>query len=421
MKLFWRYFCLFSIISLVYFFKILNGQKKSTATHNSTLLSNQLSTKKAYPVSQINLSNAFFLSKIEQAANIIALFRHGSRYPTKKKTAIFQNDSDFFQFYAESDGYSKKAGKLTTLGKMELFRHGQNYRSFFDSKIKLNSSDSFEFRSTHKNRTIDSMNHFLRGAFEQPDFLKKLKTAQIIIEPEPVENDYLSEKYFLRNLQRCCTSGYSMKDRRNEFLKFHFETQFGIQNFEKYRYQRLFCAMKYLETAENFTYTIEDFSDTHPVFRSICAKNITNNWPENIEKVNNYKTFYSSGPKFQTNYKTAFILLEKIIQKIKNKSNQNAFYFGHAETIVPLLTLMNIENLQHIPLEQWDVSNISPMAASFSIIIGKNDDICMFLNERNLGECKSKDNFLRYLENILFENQINDETKASIIEQCSCK
>ena len=419
MKLFWRYFCLFSIVSLVYFFKILNGQKKST--NSRTRLSSQLSTKKAYPVSKINSSNSLFLSKIDQAANIIALFRHGSRYPTKKKTAIFQNDPDFAQFYAESDGYMEKAGKLTKLGKMELFRHGQNYRSFFNSKTKSNSSESFEFRSTHKNRTIDSMNHFIRGAFEQPDFQKKLQKTQIIIEPEPIENDYLSEKYFLRNLQRCCTSGYSMKNRRNEFLKFHFENQFGIQNFEKYRYQRLFCAMKYLETAENFTYTIDDFSETHPVFSPICGKNITNNWPKNIEKVNNYKTFYSSGPKFQINYKTAFILLENIIQKIKNKPNQNAFYFGHAETIVPLVTLMNIENLQNIPLEHWDVSNISPMAASFSIIIGKNDDICMFLNEMVVGECKSKGKFLRYLENILLENQINDETKASIFEQCSCK
>lgn len=92
---------------------------------------------------------------MDSATSIHALFRHGSRYPTKSK---MKKQRQYFPDFDFPYGWEDE-GKLTDRGKMEHRRLGTILRNFLAEKYK-----NSELRATHLPRAYNSMYHFLAGS-----------------------------------------------------------------------------------------------------------------------------------------------------------------------------------------------------------------------------------------------------------------
>lgn len=86
----------------------------------------------------------------------------------------------------------------------------------------------------------------------------------------------------------------------------------------------------------------------------------------NVWFVNDLKHFYKTGPGDKLNYLTAYIVLEKFLDAIDRE--KSSFYFGHAEDLLPVLTLLQIPDFlfqQELLQQTFGSKTSSPTCPKF--------------------------------------------------------
>merc|ERR1712066_498710 len=228
--------------------------------------------------------------------------------------------------------------KLSKLGWQEHNRNGIIYKNF---------TNNCNVKSSRKSRSMDSARAFIQGANMKNDFIEinddECRFWEECDAYESEENPYIIKK-------------------DNEINKFR--ERFGISDQEMEGY--MICVY------ESAIYGQSDF----------CGM-----IKRDLSYLSDLKHYYKTGFASQLNYATTRPLLLAISKSIKSK--ENTFWFGHAETTLPLIAALGLVKRNppltgdFIPdIYEWDTSTLAPMAANVVFIVDhQSGRVTVALNE----------------------------------------
>lgn len=274
-------------------------------------------------------------SYLDQATSIHALFRHGSRYPTTSKMNKQYKYFPDFDFPYKID----EQGLLSERGYLEHERLGLISKVFFENQnLDL---DKIQFRSTHKPRAYTSMESFAKGANISKSQLSKISLIEPKI-PKEIEgtNASFSKEYILRFFDRCCQN-YKTVDIRTDSAVEKFLKERNIH--EKDLIRMDVCSSQILAGSKMSVEVL--INPANPKYTEILN---CENIPEDLWFVNDFKHYYKTGYDNEINYKPSSLVLNNFLKKLEEDVSQSSFYFAHAETLIPLLTLLDIPKFKFL-------------------------------------------------------------------------
>ncbi|DBA04929.1 TPA: hypothetical protein N0F65_006931, partial [Lagenidium giganteum] len=273
--------------------------------------------------------------------------RHGSRYPTKGNIQTYINLVNalqksyrsvlpaWLQYYKLPFALTDD-GNLAPAGARELADFGARTRASVGNDIPLAfTQGQFVVSHTYKPRTKASAQGFISTFFSNP--------TQVTLTEMP--KDYDPFQRFYDFCPRYTTSVTNNAAAQAE-LTAYASSPFMQRNADKLR--------KALNLPASATVTSTDVSSVY----SLCAFDIAlfdklDNWctlldPEYIttaEFAEELDTFYNQGPGYKLNYEMASVLLRDIYKQMVafiqgDSSIAGNFRFSHAETTLPLVTLL---------------------------------------------------------------------------------
>ncbi|KAL3674761.1 hypothetical protein V7S43_000693 [Phytophthora oleae] len=273
--------------------------------------------------------------------------RHGSRFPTKGNMGEIADLLDKLQLNFSSvipswlKNYSLPynstvAGELAPAGFAELAGYGSRSRYSVMGSIPVTYNASlFKLAHTSSTRTADSVKAFASTFFSNPDAVEFIEY--------PDGNDPL-----LRFFDECDRYNAQVLDNNSALAEYNvFQTSTKMNE-----------SIAFLKSKVNLP-SNADLSATNAasVF-SACAfdvmlYNVTTQWCSlvdqtflnHLEYSDELETFYGQGPGYKINYEISAILLQDIYAYMKNFIEGNTtivanLRFAHAESILPLMTLL---------------------------------------------------------------------------------
>ena len=319
-------------------------------------------TKQAYPLTDKNYTP---LQKyLTSTSTVHAVFRHGFRYPKTSHMNRFQAAFPNHKFRWDKINDSMKLSKV---GWQEHIRNGMIYKNF---------TNNCTVKSSWKSRSVDSAKAFIQGANMENYFIE-------------INNKEC------RFWEEC--DAYESEDNPTMILKDQemdkFREFYGISAQEEEGY--MICAY------ESAIYGQSDF----------CAM-----IKRDLSYLSDLKHYYKTGFSSELNYATTRPLLLAISESIKSK--QNTFWFGHAETTLPLIAALGLVK-RNPPLTgdfipdvyEWDTSTLAPMAANVVFIVDhQSSRVTVAINEVVYKTFNDKIQFFNW-----FEKAIVDETELNSI------
>ncbi|KAJ3319246.1 hypothetical protein HDV06_006574 [Boothiomyces sp. JEL0866] len=362
--------------------------------------------------------------------------RHGVRYPTLDN---FQAHLDVIQliqpaFSTPIDlnyGPDSNAGMLHPSGKLSVQQYGERFQArystlladpstFFTSSSNvprvLDTASSFFIGMTGndlpngavQDRTLDADNDMNKSCLKYTNSPKNKKESSIF------EKKYLPQ----------------LADKLNTKLQMNLTAVQASNLIDACAFQIAFGALKQNE--------------------SFCALFDSDDF-KNYQLDDDFQKYYSLsyGLDPPLNSQLACSLLTDISNNINNQSLAASFHFGHAETIIPLLTslglfkdsgpLTNTEPKDQLSNRKFKTGIMAPMQSNIVFEIYENNDIRLVLNEAPIdipgcsdsaGLCsfttfQHLDEFsgavmIGNLEDVLIETE-NDQTKISGIQSVNTK
>ncbi|KAG7400727.1 PHOsphatase [Phytophthora boehmeriae] len=305
--------------------------------------------------------------------------RHGSRFPTKGNMGEITDLLNKLQTNYSSlvpdwlKNYSLPynttvAGELAPAGFQELAAYGERSRASVGFAIPtVYNASLFKLAHTSVTRTADSGQSYV-GYWFASTFFDNPDDVQFLEYPEA--NDTL-----LRFFDAC--------DRYNAEVINNAST---LAELDAYQVSaKMNESIEFLKTQLNLP-TDADFSatDASSVF-SACAfdvmlYNITNRWCSlvdqkllnRLEYVEELESFYEQGAGYKINYEMAAVLLQDIYAYMKNFTTGGTtivgnLRFGHAETTLPLMTLLGYGDRTKL-LASWTDEQINSRGFRTSVL-----------------------------------------------------
>ena len=299
-------------------------------------------TKSGYPFR--NLQNSPIQNIINQSTEIHTVFRHGTRNPTPSNMKMFEKHYPDYPYKWKL----KDEKSLVEAGKLEHRRFGRILKKF--------ASPQAVFISSSHQRSIDSAKAFYQGA--DADFwdITSINDAQM--------RYYDNCPKHVRDLEN--------KDSEGETKKREYVDLIGEKNFAKY----LICG-----------YELAIFDESE-----MCDK------VQDFSEYSDIKTFYRSG--FGGNeqaYLPSSVVVESVLDSIEKEVS--SFRFGHAETVLPMLALLDLVDVEK-GQKYWDSSTIGPFAANIWFLIDRtNDKAWISVNEKVVRKFATIISFKEFLTN----------------------
>ncbi len=363
-----------------------------------------------------------------EADFIYWLNRHGSR-----NLSGFKYDKSWLDMIAlaESEGQLKEMGKvvrediqrvadyekgkyglLTLLGKNELYHIGQRtgvlYQDLFESGKPLLAD------ATRKQRTWESRDSFLtgllttgyEGEITSTYYKKNVDPYLRALDIAPKYEDYKEEGEWWTNVEAFSETDEARVMTERVISQF-FEPEF-VERLDKGEFEFVSeegkTIVKSLATATNALWEIYIIL---PALKDDGFSNVDMSGYFNeeelqfFEKVQNAKSFYTKGPGEVGKDSIALSIMAPLAKRMINEVDASlagespylgVFSFAHAETVVPLVGFLEIEE-SAVPsddiskaIEYWDVAYYGPMAANLEWVIytaeGKEPLVKMLLNEK---------------------------------------
>ena len=309
--------------------------------------------------------------------HIEGLFRHGSRYPTKSTT--IENAASALKEAKAAGNLSKeyeealermerilptlKLGELTEQGTRDHFalgkRMGVNYAALFRNNLRVLSF------ATHKQRTRDSREYFLKGLDSVQPMQSKLEDGDPrVLRYFDYCKSYIDYKPSIA--ERIAPDKTKVTDIKHGFYSLcQLDYNLGREKSGLY-----FCSL--LTKAEQRT----------------------------LGEIANTETYYKLGPPADAGMSCAaiepmFARMQSVVRGEKLPAADLAF--AHAETVVPVSVFFEIFEPQ---IGQWFASEVGPMAANIQFVtyMCSNQDkrsykVKLLYNERerhfNIPQCKN--------------------------------
>ena len=332
----------------------------SSSTRCSSSKNYKFGTKQAYPL----IDNISPLSKyLTNSSTVHAIFRHGYRFPKTSHMNRFQEAFPAHKFRWDKINDSMK---LTKLGWQEHNRNGVIYKNFAGKAV---------IKSSHKSRSQDSARAFIQGTDLNLHYSINNRECRFWEECEAYETQ--SE----------------MINKDKEIKKFR--ENFGISDQEEEGY--MICAY------ELAIYGSSDFCEMIK---------------RDLSYLSDLKHYYKTGFASKLNYAVTRPLLLAILDSIKTE--QNMFWFGHAETTLPLIAALGLVK-RNPPLSgdfipdvyEWDTTKLAPMAANVVFIVDhERGGVVVAINEVVYKKFNSKSEFFTWFQRaIVDENELENMCK----------
>ncbi|TMW64885.1 hypothetical protein Poli38472_009052 [Pythium oligandrum] len=333
--------------------------------------------------------------------------RHGIRYPTLDNTLEIQSLVSKLAPFADklpvwlrnyTLPYNESVeGELADAGYAEVQQLAHRMLKLHGHHPHLYSPDTFRLAHTHVRRTKDSAHAFASSFFQNPLDVNYIEYPK---EHDPV----------LRFFDAC--PRYQQQVKHNK-TAFHEVTAFASSSLMTESLAHLTRALGLESEAAGLELTIKDLSSAFSACAfDIAIYQIDEQWcslmrPDIIHAMDYYddlKEFYQLGGGYPINYEMAAVLLQDIFKSIEQRIAgssrlQGDLRFAHAETTLPLMTLLGFgdrtpltaEFSQHeIKTRGFRTSVLAPFAA--------NVEFRLFSKEKN-GSSKENDYFVQVLVN----------------------
>ncbi len=306
-----------------------------------------------------------------------------------------------------------KYGLLTLLGKNELYHIGQRagvvYQDLFSSNKPLLAD------ATRKERTRESRDSFLtgllttgyEGEITSTYFKKNVDPYLRALDIAPRFDEYKEEGDWQKNIVAFTrTDEARVMTQRvvSQFFTPEFVERLDKGEFEFYSEDDDDVIINSLATATNALWELyiilpalkdDGFLDVN------MSKYFTIDELAMFEKVQNAKSFYTKGPGDPDEEPIALEIMAPLAKRMINEVEAylagdspylGVFSFAHAETVVPLVGFLEIEE-SAVPCDDiakaityWDVAYYGPMAANLEWIVYTREEkdplIKMLLNEK---------------------------------------
>lgn len=277
--------------------------------------------------------------------HISSIYRHGSRYPSTKdvKNAkdilnalipIGNDDTITKKLRAVLDTFSKKKEKaLSQTGFEELEELGKELKKDNPELFKEFKKGNFLFYVTEKTRTVDSFKGFLKGIRPNEDYKPTPKVDNALLRFFDLCKKYIDEVE-TNNSSLVEMNSFMDKKHRDIYdeMLLSYEENYNPYNFSNKE-------MKSVYTIVGTEYAVNGVSEWS-MFLSQKAANL-------LEYAADLKNFWVQGGGHPINSLQSCVILKHLFNHFDlilsntSKSKGN-FYFSHAETLIPLYTLMGL-------------------------------------------------------------------------------
>ncbi|KAF4035886.1 Histidine phosphatase superfamily (branch 2) [Phytophthora infestans] len=318
--------------------------------------------------------------------------RHGIRYPTlgniKKINGLLKRlkpyeDSLPHWMKNYTLPYNKSvAGELADAGKQELWKLGARNLARSNHENPVNySKEKYHIRHTYVTRTRHSAIAFVESFFENPD------DVEYIVYPK-------DEDLLLRFFDQCARYQRDVKKNQTAQQQLH-----EYQNSNDMTKIALWLKHSLGLKREGIEFSPKDLM----AVQSACAFDIAlyhlkHHWCSlmsmtfihSLDYLDDLEQFYWIGGGYKLNYEMAAVLLRELFDSMKGKVNGSSslvgnFFFAHAETTLPLMTLLGygdrsplLANFTQAEIKSrgFRSSKLSPFAANveFRLFKSKTND-----------------------------------------------
>ena len=347
-----------------------------------------------FPTHRFSLKSPYRFSPLQkllpspqcEISYLIAISRHTSRFPTAKNIKLFSD----FQFKLSNISFSPSyswlqnwtcdfsldtAGELSSAGEIEAISIGERYRRRYVGFFDRYSPDLFQVNSTFKNRTFETAQAFMTGVFGQR------YRNQFEITRNPVDDSLLRffddcPKY-KQNKEEKAGPILEGMNTRTEFVELveRVNARVGTDLLDWTDINTLWkiCSMEYIVTQSTLMCSL--FSDQDSQL---------------MEYFHDYRAYLTKSSGYSINVKMSCSLLKHIVAQLKLAANGDGkkahLYFAHAETLIPLLALLNISTHSLVYGNEYKLADrgymyglLVPMGANlaFNLIRCVNGDLLL--------------------------------------------
>ena len=305
--------------------------------------------------------------------HLLTLFRHTSRYPTAKNIEKFSNLQSKLSNISFSPQYEwlgnwtntfslDRAGELSPAGEREALLIGENFRRRYVGLFDHYSPHLFQVNSTYKNRTYETAQAFLTGAFG-PKFKDQFEITRNT-EHDPFLRFFDNCLRYDRNILENASREVDRMENSSEFVELvgRINNRLGTSLLSFSDIQTLWgiCSMEFLAThASSFC---DLFSDQDSQL---------------MESFYDRRAFLLKSNGYRINVKISCVLLKHIVSQLQLAIDggrvRAALYFAHAESLIPLLALLNITtdsvvmgNARSYPDRDYVFGLLVPMGANLA-------------------------------------------------------
>ena len=315
-------------------------------------------------------------SPLCELLHLLTVSRHTSRYPTAKHIERFsalQSKLSNISFIPQfewlgnwTNSFSlERAGELSPAGEREARQIGENFRRRYAPLFDHYSPLLFQVNSTVKNRAYATAQAFLTGAFGA-------KWREEFRITRNSENDPFLRffdnclRYHQNKLENASREVERMEN-SSEFIELveRINNRIGTNLFNFSDINTLWdiCSMEYLATGSSSV--CELFSDRDA---------------QVMEFLYDRRAFLLKSNGYPINVRMSCVLLKYIVSQLERAIGGGGvranLYFAHAETLIPLLALLNIttdsvfmENVPSAPDRDYVFGLLVPMGANLAFTL----------------------------------------------------
>ncbi|KAG3228819.1 hypothetical protein PC129_g624 [Phytophthora cactorum] len=273
--------------------------------------------------------------------------RHGIRYPTEgniqdingllKRLKPFEELLPLWMRNYTLPYNRSVAGELAVAGKFELWELGVRSlaRSGHEKRVMF-LKDNYRIAHTHVKRTRDSAIAFVDSFFENPEDVEYIEY--------PKNTDFLL-RFFdqCARYQREVKKNQTAQEQLHEFQKSHVMAKIALwlkHSFGLKRESIEFSPKDLMAVQSACAFDIALYHHKH----QWCSL-MSMTFIHSLDYLDDLEQFYWIGAGYKINYEMAAVLLRELVDTMMgrvNGSNTLAgnFFFAHAETTLPLVTLM---------------------------------------------------------------------------------
>lgn len=291
------------------------------------------------------------------AESVFMVVRHGSRWPTAKQLGRFEKLRSIFANFTHTFRPLDE-GLLTVIGEDEMRRLGSRTREAFSAIFDKHPEyhpNLYDFKASQSSRALQSAHSFAAGMFGH--------SRAFAIQSDSMDKDYLLRFHdncpsYVSNKKLSTPILRRFVDKVVQRIRNRFKSQ---DSFDHKALDSLWTACLFESTALNQQDNACRYFDLEDARVMEYIKDVEDYWEKSHGQA--------------LNYEMACLLVKDAMTSLLSRKNR--FLFGHAETIIPLVSFLGLfKDPIHLGVDidteeqrKWRSGNVSPFGANVAFVL----------------------------------------------------